>query len=95
MPRTLIFGIVLASIPTTIRAQNTPLRHHRPSSKRTVYPATAVRRPQAASHWIKSISHPVTLRHGSELFGSCALALCLQWRPPGPTAGRTSPRSLH
>src|SRR5271165_575958 len=24
MPRTLIFGIVLASIPTTIRAQNTP-----------------------------------------------------------------------
>jgi hypothetical protein len=24
MPRTLIFAIVLASIPTTIRAQNTP-----------------------------------------------------------------------
>jgi len=58
MPRTLIFAIVLASIPTMIRAQNTPTPAPSAIVKTYCVSCHSGQAPRAASHWIKSISHP-------------------------------------
>jgi hypothetical protein len=86
LPRNLIFEITLASIPPPPSPRTLPLRRHRQSSRRTASPATVVRHPRAASRSTDSISPPATLRHGSELFGSYALARCLQWLHLDPAA---------
>ena len=95
MPRTLVFGIVLASIPTTIRAQDTSTPAPLAIVKTYCVSCHSGQAPAGRLSLDQLNQPPATLKHLSELFGSYALALCLRWRPAGPTARPTSPRSLH